>query len=180
MWDFCMSWLGHNALWRDLAGALVFCSDNTWPLSARGKQLISLVYYSVFHHVLCIVFFFFFCSRISDQIRPPRTRDIAGILWNQINILPFLFLLKLLEILRTYDPAVEIWLYHRAGCSTIIYKRPVAARSEWTKRREPATWNSWTVIIGNIPAQFKKPEVWDFSLNSPCLLTRDLSLWWNR
>lgn len=91
--------------------------------------------------------------------------------WDQINILPFLFLLKLLEILRTYDPAVEIWLYHRAGCSTIIYKRPVAARSEWTKRREPATWNCWTVIVGNIPAQFKKPEVWDFSLNPPCLLT---------
>ena len=48
MWDSCMSWLGHNGLWRDLAGALVFWSNNTWPLSALGKQMISLVYYSVF------------------------------------------------------------------------------------------------------------------------------------
>ena len=121
MWDSCMSWLGQNGLWRDLAGALVFCSNNTWPLSARGKQKISLVYYSVFRHFFMYRFLLFLLFSYFQS--DPATEDPGQSrhFWDQINILPFLFLLKLLEILRTYDPAVEIWLYHRAGCSTIKY-----------------------------------------------------------
>lgn len=162
MWDSCMSWLGHNGLWRDLAGALVFWSNNTWPLSALGKQMISLVYYSVFPpFFLCIVFFFFFCSLISNQTPPPRTRDRAGIFGTKSIFYHFYFYWSFLKYCVHMTP---LW---KSGCTTELlfnhyrYKRPVAARSEWTKRREPATWNCWTVIVGNIPAKFKKPEVWD-------------------
>lgn len=119
MWDSCMSWLGHNGLWRDLAGALVFCSNNTWPLSARGKQMISFVYYSVFHHFLCIVFFFFFCSLISDQTPPPGTRDRTVIFGTKSIFYHFYFYWSFLKYCVHMTP---LW---KSGCTTELDVQPL-------------------------------------------------------